>query len=49
MVDALIKLGGTCKNGPSARELLDEKIHEGFAHASAIKNFFALIEKNKKD
>ena len=49
MVDALIKLGGTCKNGPSARELLDDKIHEGFAHASAMKNFFALIEKNKKD
>jgi hypothetical protein len=49
MVDALIKSGGTCKDGPSARELLDDKIHEGFAHTSAMKNLFALIEKSKKD
>jgi hypothetical protein len=48
-VDALIKSGGTCKDGPSARELLDDKIHEGFAHTSAMKNLFALIEKSKKD
>jgi hypothetical protein len=48
MVDTLIKLGGTGKDGPSARELLDDKIHEGFAHASAMKNFFALIEKKQE-
>lgn len=48
MVDALIKAGGTCKEGPSARELLDDQIYEGFAHASAMKNLFSLIEKNKK-
>ena len=49
IVDALIKFGGTGKDAPSARELLDNKIHEGFAHVSAMKNLFALIEKSKKD
>jgi ankyrin repeat protein len=48
MVDALIKAGGLCKSGPSARELLDDKVHAGFSHVSAMKNLFALIEKNKK-
>jgi hypothetical protein len=27
------------------KELLDDKIHEGFVHTSAMKNLFALIEK----
>ncbi len=49
MVDALTKVGAKCKDGPSARELLDDKIHEGFAHASAMKNLFALIDKAKKE
>ncbi len=49
MVDALTKAGAKCNDGPSARELLDDKIHEGFAHASAMKNLFALIEKSKDE
>lgn len=48
MVDALTKAGAMCKDGPSARELLDDKIYDGFAHASAMKNLFSLIDKNKK-
>ncbi len=48
MVEALVKFGGLCKSGPSARELLDDKIYEGFAQANAIKNLLSLIEKNKK-
>jgi hypothetical protein len=49
MVDALIKSGATCKDGPSARELLDDMIYEGFDRASAMKRLFSLIEKPKKD
>ena len=49
MVDALVKAGGKCKDGPSARELLDDKIYDGFAHASAMKNLLSLIDKAKKD
>ena len=37
------------KAGPSARELLDDKIYDGFAHASAMKTLFSLIDKAKKD
>ena len=49
MVDALVKAGGKCKDGPSARELLDDKIYDGFAHSSAMKNLFSLIDKAKKN
>ena len=49
MVDALVKAGGKCKEGPSARELLDDKIYDGFAQASAMKTLFSLIDKAKKD
>jgi len=49
MVDALVKAGGKCKVGPSARELLDDKIYGGFANASAMKNLFSLIDKAKKN
>ena len=49
MVDALVKAGGKCKDGPSARELLDDNIYDGFAHASAMKNLFSLIDKAKKN
>ena len=49
MVDALVKAGGKCKEGPSARELLDDKIYDGFAQASAMKNLLSLIDKAKKD
>lgn len=49
MVDALVKAGGKCKEGPSARELLDDKIYDGFGQASAMKNLLSLIDKAKKD
>jgi len=45
MVDALINAGGKCKDGPSAKELLNDQIYSGFSHANAMKNLFALIEK----
>ncbi|PQA79790.1 hypothetical protein C5F52_28310 [Limnohabitans sp. TS-CS-82] len=49
MVDALTKAGAKCKDGPSARELLDDKIHKGFAHASAMKNLLALISTTREN
>lgn len=48
MVDALVKAGGKCKDGPSARELLDDKIYKGFAHASAMKQLLSLIDKKEE-
>ncbi len=49
MVDALVKAGGKCKDGPSAKELLDDKIYDGFAHASAMKNLLALIDTTREN
>ena len=49
MVNALVKAGGKCKDGPSARELLDDKIYDGFAQASAMNNLLSLNDKAKKD
>lgn len=49
MVYALTKTGGKYKDGPSAKELFDDKIYEEFAHASALKNLFSLINKAKKN
>lgn len=47
MVDALIQAGGKCKDGPSAKELLEDKIHQGFAHTSAMKRLFSMIDKKE--
>ena len=48
MVDALVKAGGTSKEGPSARELLDDQVHDGFSKASAMKTLLSRISQDKK-
>lgn len=41
-------IGALCKNGPSAKQISDDEIYEGFREINAVKNFISMIERNKK-
>ena len=48
IASVLLRFGGIGKEGPSAKEILDDKIYGAFESANALKMLTSEIEKKKK-
>ncbi len=48
VADVLLASGARGKDGPSAKELIEDSVYRAFEQASTVKRFVAQIEKKKK-